>query len=117
MANKNIFQSLRGALLPAATVRNDAGAPAYELSPKATLARLAATGCLTRTFYATAETQLDRVLDLAKSVGVRRRLDPKVISMKRELQEDYIKYMNKFVDWEVESKIGYFPRKVEGGDS
>ena len=47
MANKNLFQSIRGALLPAATVRNDAGAPAYELSPKATLARLAATGCLT----------------------------------------------------------------------
>ena len=59
----------------------------------------------------------DGEIKLAKSVGVRRRLDPKVISMKRELQEDYIKYMNKFVDWEVESKIGYFPRKVEGGDS
>ena len=70
MANKNLFQSIRGALLPAATVRNDAGAPAYELSPKATLARLAATGCLTRTFNASAETQLDRVLDLAKSVDV-----------------------------------------------
>ena len=70
MANKNLFHTIRGALLPAATVRNDAGAPAYELSPKATLARLAATGCLTRTFYASAETQLDRVLDLAKSVDV-----------------------------------------------
>ena len=70
MANKNLFQAIRGALLPAATVRNDAGAPAYELSPKATLARLAATGCLTRTFYATAETQLDRVLELARQVDV-----------------------------------------------
>ncbi len=68
MANKNLFQTLRGALTPAATVRNDAGAPAYELSPKAALARLAATGCLSRTFYATAETQLDRVLDLARRV-------------------------------------------------
>jgi 60 kDa SS-A/Ro ribonucleoprotein len=68
MANKNLFQTIRGALLPAATVRNDAGAPAYELSPKATLARLAATGCLTRTFYATAETQLDRVLEVAQQV-------------------------------------------------
>jgi hypothetical protein len=42
----------------------------------------------------------------------RRRLPPKVISMKRELSRDYIRYMNQFVDWEVESKIGYFPRKV-----
>lgn len=70
MANKNLFQAIRGALLPAATVRNDAGAPAYELSPKATLARLAATGCLSRTYYATAETQLDRVLELARQVDV-----------------------------------------------
>lgn len=68
MANTNLFQSLRGALLPAATVRNDAGASAYELSPKATLARLAATGCLTRTFYASGEAQLDRVLDLANRI-------------------------------------------------
>lgn len=70
MANKNVFQTLRGAFVPAATVRNDAGTTAYELSPKATLARLAATGCLTRTFYASAETQLDRVLDLANQVDV-----------------------------------------------
>jgi 60 kDa SS-A/Ro ribonucleoprotein len=68
MANKTLFQTLRGALVPAATVLNDAGAAAYELSPKATLARLAATGCLTRTYYASAETQLDRVLDLARQV-------------------------------------------------
>ena len=70
MANTTLFQSIRGALLPVTTACNDAGAPAYELSPKATLARLAATGCLTRTFYATAETQLDRVLDLANQVDV-----------------------------------------------
>ncbi|MCW1885688.1 RNA-binding protein [Luteolibacter flavescens] len=70
MANKNLFKTIRGALLPAATVRNDAGAPAYELSPKATLARLAATGCLTRTYYASAEMQLDRVLELARQVDV-----------------------------------------------
>ena len=70
MANKNLFTTLRGALQPAATVPNDAGAKAYELSPKATLARLAATGCLNRTYYASAETQLDRVLDLARQVDV-----------------------------------------------
>lgn len=68
MANPSLFQSLRGALVPKATVRNDAGAPAYELSAEAALARIAATGCLTSTFYATAETQLDRVLELAGRV-------------------------------------------------
>ncbi len=70
MANKNLFQSIRGALAPATTTRNDAGAPAYDLSAEAALARLAATGCLNRTFYADAETQLDRVLDAARRVDV-----------------------------------------------
>ena len=68
MANKNLFQSLRGALAPKAETRNDAGGLAYELTPKAALARMAATGCLTSTFYASAELQLDRVLDLAARV-------------------------------------------------
>ncbi|WP_035606303.1 TROVE domain-containing protein [Haloferula sp. BvORR071] len=68
MANKNLFQSLRGALVPQATTRNDAGGAAYELSPKAALARMAATGCFGRTFYATPELQLERVLEAARQV-------------------------------------------------
>jgi len=70
MANKSIFQSIRGALVPAVTTRNDAGGTAYGLSPKAALARMAATGCLTRTYYCSAEAQLDRVLALANAVDV-----------------------------------------------
>lgn len=69
MANKNLFPTLRGALIPAADTRNDAGGAAYELSAEATLARLAATGCFGRTFYATAETQLEQTLDLAQRVN------------------------------------------------
>lgn len=68
MANRSLFQTLRGALIPQATATNDAAAPAYALGPKAALAQLAATGCLSRTFYASAETQLDRVLELALQV-------------------------------------------------
>lgn len=68
MANRSLFQSLRGVLAPATTTRNDAGGVAYDLSPRATLARLAATGCLNQTYYATAEIQLDRVLELAARV-------------------------------------------------
>ncbi|MCX6879659.1 MAG: RNA-binding protein [Verrucomicrobia bacterium] len=65
MANRSLFQSLRGVLLPKTDTVNDAGAPAYALGPQAALAQLAATGCLNSTYYASAETQLDRVLDLA----------------------------------------------------
>lgn len=68
MANRSLFQSLRGVLAPAATTRNDAGGVAYDLSPRATLARLAATGCLNQTYYASSEIQLDRVLALAEQV-------------------------------------------------
>ncbi|WP_431510386.1 vWA domain-containing protein [Variovorax sp. DAIF25] len=68
MANLQLFQTLRGALLPQATARNEAGGAAYELSPKHRLAQLAATGCLNNTFYAQAQDQLDAVLALAAQV-------------------------------------------------
>ncbi|BCU76483.1 RNA-binding protein [Luteolibacter sp. LG18] len=70
MANRNLFQTIRGVLAPRTDAVNDAQAPAYAGSPEAALAQLAATGCLNRTFYATAETQLDRVLEFAKQVDV-----------------------------------------------
>ncbi|MDR2013106.1 MAG: RNA-binding protein [Rhodanobacter sp.] len=68
MVNTQIFQTLRGMLLPAANARNEEGAPAYALDERHQLAQLAATGCLSATFYAQAETQLDEVLALAQKV-------------------------------------------------
>ena len=68
--NTTLFQTLRGMLTPPADARNHEAAPAYALSPRAALAQLAATGCLTPTFYASAETQLDEVLALAAQVDV-----------------------------------------------
>ena len=68
MANRSLFSSIAGRLARVADTRNDAGGRAYALSPEAALARLAATGCFNGTYYASAETQLDRVLDLASRV-------------------------------------------------
>jgi len=68
MANKTLFQSLRGALLPKTDTTNEAGGPAYALSPKHALAQYAATGCLNSTYYASADDQLQKVLNLAKEV-------------------------------------------------
>src|SRR5262245_7446566 len=68
MANTTLFRSLLGALIPRATTRNEAGGPALMLPPRQALAQYAATGCLSTTFYATAEDQLDRVLDLCGRV-------------------------------------------------
>ena len=68
MANKNLFKSLIGKLIPATNAINEEGAPAYALSPRAQLAQYAATGCLNTTFYAGAEAQLARVLELCAEV-------------------------------------------------
>jgi 60 kDa SS-A/Ro ribonucleoprotein len=68
MANANLFQSLKGKLLPAANAVNFENAPAYALSPKHQLAQYAATGCLNATYYASAEAQLTTVLELSSKV-------------------------------------------------
>jgi 60 kDa SS-A/Ro ribonucleoprotein len=68
MANKTLFKSLVGKLVPAADARNEHGAPAYALTPKQALAQYAATGCLGATFYAGAEEQLAKVLELCALV-------------------------------------------------
>ncbi len=68
MVNTQLFQTLKGRLLPQATAQNQAGAPAYALSPRHQLAQLAATGCLSQTFYADAQSQLDAVQSLTAQV-------------------------------------------------
>jgi len=68
MANKTLFASLRDALLPQTDTVNAENAPAYALAPKQALAQYAATGCFGRTFYATADEQLTRVLELCDAV-------------------------------------------------
>ena len=69
MANLQLFQSAKQtSLLPAALGFNAEGAPAYALTPRHQLAQYAATGCLNTTFYASAEAQLARVLELCKAV-------------------------------------------------
>jgi 60 kDa SS-A/Ro ribonucleoprotein len=64
MANKTLFKSLFGRLIPVTDAVNEEHAPAYALSPKHQLARFAATGCLNNTFYASANEQLKTVLEL-----------------------------------------------------
>jgi 60 kDa SS-A/Ro ribonucleoprotein len=68
MANKALFQSSRGKMLPAATAINSEGALAYARDPKQALAQYAATGCLSNTFYASGAEQLETVLALAREL-------------------------------------------------
>src|SRR5215831_7392652 len=68
MANKNLFRSIVGKFIPAADAINDARSPAYAFTPKHALAQYAVTGCLNSTFYASAEDQLAKVLELCQGV-------------------------------------------------
>jgi 60 kDa SS-A/Ro ribonucleoprotein len=74
MANKTLFASLRDTLIPQTDTLNSESAPAYALAPKQALAQYAATGCFGRTFYATADQQLTRVLQLCDA------LDPEFVA-------------------------------------
>ena len=69
MANKTLFNSFRGSHAPAATALNEAGGAAYAMTPEQMLAQYAATGCMNSTFYASAEDQLETVLDLCGRVS------------------------------------------------
>jgi len=65
MANKTLFAATRGRHRPAVNTLNRAGAVAYDYVAAHKLAQYAATGCLSNTFYAAAEEQLETVLQLA----------------------------------------------------
>jgi 60 kDa SS-A/Ro ribonucleoprotein len=68
MANATLFRSWLGMLMPTGEVRNEAGGPAYQRPPAHALAQFGATGCFNTTFYASAEQQLERVLELSARV-------------------------------------------------
>ncbi|MBK1790818.1 vWA domain-containing protein [Persicirhabdus sediminis] len=71
MANKNLFQRIKGGLMPHADTQNSAGGRAYQLSDKQALAQYVATGCLNGTFYNSDKQQLENVLKLAAKVETR----------------------------------------------
>ena len=68
MANKNLFETVKGLFTPKTDTVNEAGGTAYKLSPKQALAQYAATGCFNHTFYTDAGEQLEKVLALANEV-------------------------------------------------
>ena len=68
MANAALF-STKNRSTKADTV-NQAGGRAYSMSDKHALAQMAATGMLGSTYYASADSQLDTVLELAQKVPV-----------------------------------------------
>lgn len=71
MANKSVFASKAGRLLPVATARNAEEAPAHAYPDDHALAQLAVTGSFGTLFYSRPEAELARVLELAERVEPR----------------------------------------------
>lgn len=70
MANPQLFNTQQ-ATAAASNTLNASKAPAYAYSAKHRLAQLAATGCLNQTFYTSADSQLDSVLQLVAQLDSR----------------------------------------------
>ncbi len=68
MANKSVFASMKGRLLPQATQCNAEGAPAYAYSDAHALAQLAVTGTFGGMFYQSPQDELTAVLNAAEAV-------------------------------------------------
>jgi 60 kDa SS-A/Ro ribonucleoprotein len=116
MANKTLFKSLVGKLIPAADARNEHGAPAYALTPKQALAQYAATGCLGATFYAGAEEQLAKVLELCASVEPEFVAKTAVYARQRGFMKDTPALLLAFLAAnDVRLLAQAFPRVVDNG--
>ncbi|MBI4854724.1 MAG: TROVE domain-containing protein [Acidobacteria bacterium] len=68
MANKSLFQSIIGNFIPKTDTFNEAGGNAYSFTPKHVLAQYAMTGCFNATFYASAENQLEKILEMSQNI-------------------------------------------------
>lgn len=71
MANKSVFASLKGRLLPKATALNAAGAHAYDLGARHRLAQLAMTGTFGGGFYQDAQVEVAALVAAASAVEPR----------------------------------------------
>ncbi len=69
MANKSVFASLKGKMLPKADARNSEGAPAYAYNAEHKLAQLAMTGTFGASFYKDAQSQVTELVEAAEAVS------------------------------------------------
>ena len=71
MANKSVFASIKGRLLPKATAKNAHAAPAYAYCDAHALAQIAVTGTFGGMFYQSPQAELEYVLGVAEAVDPR----------------------------------------------
>ena len=116
MANKNLFKTVAGKLLPKTDALNEHLAPAYALSPKAQLAQYAATGCLNHTFYADADEQLARVVELSKGLDAEFIARTAIYARERGFMKDMPALLCAILSVkDVKTLARVFPRLIDNG--
>jgi 60 kDa SS-A/Ro ribonucleoprotein len=116
MANRNLFKSIVGRLMPATDALNDERAPAYAFTPKHALAQYAATGCLNATFYATAETQLKTVIELCRGIEPEFIARTAVYARERGFMKDMPALLCAVLSVKDRALLGrVFPRVIDNG--
>lgn len=116
MANKSVFASIVGKLLPRPDVENHEGAPAYSLSPRHKLAQLAATGTLHQTFYAGAREQLDEIARLLPEIEPEFMAKTAIYARERGFMKDMPALLLAYLSMlQTEHFSLAFPRVVDNG--
>jgi 60 kDa SS-A/Ro ribonucleoprotein len=116
MANKKLFQSMIGKLIPQADTINREGAPAYQFNAEHQLAQYAVTGCLNATFYASAEEQLEKTLNICKAIEPKFIAQAALFCREQGFMKDMPALLCAFLatkDTELLKKI--FPRVINNG--
>jgi 60 kDa SS-A/Ro ribonucleoprotein len=116
MANKNLFKKVAGKLLPKTDALNEHLAPAYALSPKAQLAQYAATGCLNHAFYADADEQLAKVIELCKVLDAEFIAKTAIYARERGFMKDMPALLCAILSVkDVKTLARVFPRVIDNG--
>ncbi len=116
MANKNLFASFVGKMLPKTNAVNKHGVPAYKFSPRHALAQLAVTGTLNQTFYATATEQFDEVLKAAQQVEPDFIAKAAIYARQRGHMKDMPAFLLAYLSMlQTNDFSKAFPRIVDGG--
>ena len=116
MANKSLFKSIVGKLIPTTDAVNNERAPAYAFTPKHALAQYAATGCLNSTFYASAEAQLAKVIELCREVDAEFVARTAVYARERGFMKDIPALLCAVLSVKDRALLGrVFPRVIDNG--
>ncbi len=114
--NNSIFQTVRGMFTPKTDTINKAGGRAYEFSPKHALAQYAVTGSFNSTFYANAEDQITKVVELCGKVDAEFIAKLAVFARERGYMKDmpaFLAAMLSVKDKALLEKV--FPRVINNG--